>query len=181
MTFEPNATYYAPQPAPKKPNKNKKVAIILGLLVLAILVACAGVVSSSSNSHKSAPGTAVQVAPVQESTSQPGAVTTPAATQKHALSASDLRLTVKTLSKDCYGSAGCNVEYKIVASLSKDAKFQECDVTYEVRGLEDPQTGTLNLHTDGTYEQSGYQGGSTSNSSRKLTVKVTDVDCSVVR
>jgi hypothetical protein len=46
-----------------------------------------------------------------------------------------------------------------------------------VHGLEDTQTGTLNFHSDGTYEQDSYQSGDTSSSRKKLTAKVTDVDC----
>lgn len=93
------------------------------------------------------------------------------------LTASDLKLTVKTTKKDCFGSAGCNVEYQIKASIANGVQPGECDVTYQVNGLEDPQIGTLNVHSDGQYEQDGFQYGQTSSSSKKLTAKITEVDC----
>lgn len=94
------------------------------------------------------------------------------------LTAADIQLTVKTKTKDCFGSAGCNIEYTIKAAIGRDVEAQECEVTYDVHGLEDIQTGTLDFHSDGTYEQDGYQSGETTSSKKKLTAKVTDVDCS---
>lgn len=94
------------------------------------------------------------------------------------LTAADIELTVKIKKKDCFGSAGCNVEYTIKAAIGKDVDPQDCEVTYDVHGLEDTQTGTLDFHTDGTYEQDSFQYGDTTSSKKKLTAKVTDVDCS---
>lgn len=101
--------------------------------------------------------------------------TTGAVTTATSLTAADIRLTVHITKKDCFGSAGCNVEYQIKAAIGVPA--QECKVTYDVHGLEDTQTGTLDFHADGTYEQDSYQAGQTTSSSKKLTAKVTDVEC----
>jgi hypothetical protein len=87
------------------------------------------------------------------------------------MKASDVQLTVK----DCFGSADCLVEWQIKAAIGVDP--QECQVTYEVHGLEDTQINTLDFHADGTYEQDSYQSGETSSGKKKLTAKVTDVEC----
>ncbi len=90
----------------------------------------------------------------------------------------DFRLTVRITKQDCFGSAGCNVEYQIHAALNNAVPAAECDVTYRVGGLDDRQIGTLTTHADGTYDQDSYQAGSTAHEGRKLTATVTAVDCS---
>lgn len=89
----------------------------------------------------------------------------------------DVALSVKTKEKKCFGSAGCNVVYEIKAGWSRDLE-EECEVTYEVKGFEDgAQVGTLTLRPDGKYEQDNYQYGSTTSSSKKLSVQATEVSC----
>ena len=172
--------YPAPPPLPQKPNKRKRTLLIalVAVGVLLLLGLCGGILSGATGStaHHGSLGKAVAPAaqPVATDAPAPAATPTPAA-----LTAADIKLKIKTTTKDCFGSAGCNVEYTIDAAWSPEGG--ECDVTYEVHGLEDAQIGTLNLHADGTYEQDSYQSGQTSSSSRKLSVKVTDVVCNVIR
>lgn len=89
----------------------------------------------------------------------------------------DFTLTTKTLSKECFGSAGCNVTYRIKASWTGSldpAKTYE--VSYEVRGVEDgPAVGTIDVTGD-SYETSDEEIASTTSRSRKLTVVVTGVE-----
>lgn len=95
------------------------------------------------------------------------------------LSAKTLRLTVKITSKQCFGSAGCNLEWQVRAAIQSGTRINgPCDVTYEVHGLTDTQTYSMSVDSDGRYEQDSYQSGQTSSSAKKLTAKVTEVECS---
>jgi hypothetical protein len=89
----------------------------------------------------------------------------------------DFTLTTKTLRKQCFGSAGCNVTYRIKAGWSASldpAKTYE--VSYEVRGVEDgPSLGTIDV-TGGSYETEDEVIASTSGPGKKLTVVVTGVE-----
>lgn len=151
----------------------QKVTLGATLGLIGIICCGAGLTAALSPSKpKGAP-----VATITDTGERVAAATQSAAPKPATLAKADVHLTVKTKTKDCFGSAGCNVEYTITAAWSPDTV--ECDVTYEVHGLQDTQTGTLNLHADGTYEQDSYQFGQTSSSSRKLTAKVVDIDCSI--
>lgn len=99
------------------------------------------------------------------------------------LTASDLKVSVDVRDKECYGSAGCNVQYRIDASVTDDVRKRLAggehayDVRYEVRGFSDgKQIGTMQILPDGTFEQDDFQFGQTRRESSKLTVKVTRVE-----
>jgi hypothetical protein len=168
-----------------EPKKSRKGlwAIAIALLVLALLILCGGIVSIVTDGAKDDASRAVQLvdpaatgvgsAPAVKAKSTPS----PSPTPKLGLSKGDIRLTVKTTDKSCFGSAGCNVEYEIRASISAGVTPGECDVTYEVRGLEDAQIGTLHVTPDGRYTQDSWQSGQTPRSSSKLTAVVTEIEC----
>lgn len=166
--YFPGAGYQAPPPPKKAIPRWLRVAffIALAFCIAGVVAAIATNGSDNNSAGRSTAATATQAA------TQPAA-THPATASK--LAAANFSLTVHTTSKDCFGSAGCNVDYEIKATLSAPAA--ECSITYDVLGLEDTQTGTLQLHADGTYDQDSYQSGQTSTSSKKLTAKVTEVDC----
>lgn len=181
-----NPPYNYPAPAPQ-PRKHRAAfwTIGIGLFVLAFaLLACAGIVGSFSDGSTDptadhglvaqASGDAPQAAPhAAASRGKPSPTSAPV------LSVRDVTLKVKVTSKQCFGSAGCILEYQVDATVTSVALIKdECDVTYEVGGFKDgAQIHTLTMRDDGTYEQDGYQSGDTSGSSKKLTAKVTDVVC----
>jgi hypothetical protein len=106
---------------------------------------------------------------------QPPAAVTGAGT----LTTRDVKLTVKTTSKQCFGSAGCSVDWTIVPAVDT-AKLGDRDVliTYEVRGVEDgPQIGSFTLGADGSYSSDEVKGfGQTKSKSAKLTAVATAVE-----
>jgi hypothetical protein len=63
----------------------------------------------------------------------------------------DFELKVKTLSKHCFGSAGCNVTFRVslgyrgVLGLDPDKTYE---ITYEIRGGEDAMIGTVEATGD---------------------------------
>jgi hypothetical protein len=92
----------------------------------------------------------------------------------------DFILTVKNTSKQCFGSAGCNIEYRVKVALRDGIELdpdKSYDVTFDVRGGEDgPVTGTFTVEDGGYsgYDLDGFL--STSSSGKKLTAKATDVE-----
>lgn len=182
----PQPPMYPTPPQPPRRRRGLLIALISVAAVLGLCVIGGVIVGLTQQGAKPATGKTA-AAPLPQDACGGGicdATTTPVAdvpTQAAAtvpLTASDIELTVKIKKKDCFGSAGCNVEYTIKAAIGKDVDPQECEVTYDVHGLEDTQTGTLDFHADGTYEQDSFQYGDTTSSSKKLTAKITDVDCS---
>lgn len=91
--------------------------------------------------------------------------------------AADFKLTVKVLEKKCFGSAGCNVTYRVVVAQANAKTFdpsKEYEVTYEVKGIEDSAVNTLKI-TGGQYSTDEKEFGSTKSSSIKLSAVITDI------
>jgi hypothetical protein len=92
--------------------------------------------------------------------------------------ARDFTLTVKTLEKTCFGSAGCNITYRIEVGYNGPTldPSNTYEVVYEVRGGEDgPQINTLTVEGDQSSVDS-EESISTSSASKKLTAVATSVD-----
>lgn len=91
--------------------------------------------------------------------------------------AADFKVTVKILEKQCFGSAGCNITYRISpdylgAPLDPSVTWL---VTYEVSGVEDgPQVNTFEVTGDEA-SFDAEETASTGSSKAKLTVKVTEI------
>jgi hypothetical protein len=97
----------------------------------------------------------------------------------HKPTASDFKVSIKILSKQCFGSAGCNIEYRPrisgVATLPGEGTVE---VSYKITGGEGPIQGTftITLGEDPTVEGQDEESTSTSSSSAKLKIKITDVE-----
>jgi hypothetical protein len=148
--------------------------IAIAIFALAVLIACGGIVSAIAGSGDAAGRNAVQLA---EPASGGASTPKPSPKPKLGLTTKTIKLTVKTTEKACFGSAGCNVQYEIRAAIATGTTPGDCEVTYEVRGLDDPQIGTLRVMPNGRYTQDSYQSGQTPRSSSKLTAVVTDIEC----
>jgi len=178
---QPAPTPYFNAPPPKPPKKNR-AGCLIGAVIFFLLAMCflgvAIVTTSSSSDDKGLPSLTTSVAaqgvtPTAEPASTGGVATS------RALRKTDLSLSVKVTEKQCFGSAGCNVQFQIKATLlTTDDIEGPCEVIYEVKGLEDPQTNTLTVNDSENFEQDGFQFGQTSSSKAKLTARVTEVDCS---
>lgn len=176
---------YGNAQAPKPPRKNKGLVIALVFLVSAVLLlCCAGVVSSVAGRNGRAVGTSLTIPEASADPTFAGEPAASTATPKVAparprtLAASDVSLKVRTKGKTCFGSAGCNVEFSIDATVSPDVSISEpCEVTYSVKGLEDAFEATLTIVDNERYRQDSWQFGSTTSSGKKLTAKVTEVRC----
>jgi hypothetical protein len=110
--------------------------------------------------------------------SRPASVTTTeAATSYPTPKPGDFTLTVKILGKQCFGSAGCNLTFRVEAGWDGDYDPDKTyEVVYEVRGGEDsPQVNTMTVTGD-SYERPQEETVSTSSAKRKLTAAVTSVE-----
>lgn len=108
--------------------------------------------------------------------------TTPAAlppSKAPTLTPKDITLKVKILSKHCFGSAGCNLEFRITEVSVDPAKIDKSttyEITYTYKGLEDPVENTFTLYGDGRYEVQETEFGSAKRKSDTVTAVVTGVE-----
>jgi hypothetical protein len=131
--------------------------------------------TNKTASGKPAASTAPTTAPepvVEETTPAPPPESTYGTPTK-----TDFKLTAKVLSKKCFGSAGCNLTYRIIISYTGPDldPSKSYEVLYEVRGGEDgPATNTFTV-TGGESSVDEKEFVSTKKTSSKLTAVVTDV------
>lgn len=153
-------------PGKKKPRKALAFALVgVGaLIVLIAVIAAVGGAGKDTNAAKLAGGGATATPPASSSSSTSD--DSPAAAVPKT---SDFKVGVKVRSKQCFGSAGCNITYRIAVSYSGSHLDQSYDVTYEVRGDESgPQTDTFTIDPDGTVT---YNEGVASTKSRGVVLK----------
>lgn len=92
------------------------------------------------------------------------------------LTKAEVKLTIKVVDKECFGSAGCNVGYRVRAAWPTRTLNGTYEITYRVVGPEDGAAiGTITVQPDGTYT-GGDEYASVPRSSTKLTVTVTEVE-----
>jgi hypothetical protein len=151
--------------------RNPIVTGVAGLLVGLVI----GVSGASTPTDEAGPNGVT--APVEDSpTPSPSPVPEPAGLQ---LTKDNLKLDLQILSKENFGSAGSNIEYRVVPTLLASTNELDAEgvweVTYEVLGAEDgPIIGTFKVWGTGDYEvPEGL--ASTPSVSTKLRVKVTAV------
>lgn len=178
-SFQQPPPPWAPQP-PKK--KNRALPWILGIvggivglcMILGVIGAIAGGDSTKTNGSGK-PLTTATTAAEDAATEAAPAATTPKSSQKP--KAADFKLTAKVTKKDCFGSAGCNVEFRVACTYSGPPLDDSTTwlVTYEINGVDDaPEVGSLELTGD-TFSSEEESVGTPSSKS-KITLKVTDVE-----
>ena len=177
---DPGQPEFRGEPKPKKPHTTRNLVLVgAGAFVLGLVIGSAGSGTGATDSAGSAP-TVTVTAP--DTGPSPDPVVTP--TNKPAPppkaiapTVKDFKLTVKTLTKQCFGSAGCNVTFRVATSYTGPAldPSKTYEVLYQVRGGEDgPIANKLTVEgTTVTFDEEEMV--STSKSSAKLTAVVTDV------
>ncbi|WP_091178192.1 hypothetical protein [Microlunatus flavus] len=182
---------YQPQPATPKTTNPKRFGIfalggagLAGVLIGAIVV---GAASGGSKDEAAAPAPAPTVtvtttapaAPVAATPSDDPTTDDTSDSTTYEPKKSDFKLGVKTLSKECFGSAGCNVSFRIKPSYvgSQDLPTSgEIEVTYKITGLQDPVENTFTVDGEGTITYTKEEDGQTQSKGDKLGAKVTDVE-----
>jgi hypothetical protein len=170
------------QPAPYAPPAKKKRRWVPffaypAVLVLGVILGSSGGGSSTAPSaSKPGPTTTVTAkatpdVPVAAETTEPP----PPADVKP--TKANFKLTVKVLGKQCFGSAGCNVTYRILIDYTGPDldPSKTYEVVYEVRGGDDGTSTNSFTVTGGESSVDSEETASTKNKSAKLTAVVTDV------
>ncbi|WP_159769369.1 hypothetical protein [Streptomyces sp. HM190] len=164
-----------PEPKPK----NHTNAIIIGAaaaIIATIITTGIVVVQATNDDSKPAAASSASSAPDED-------VAEPAAEESEptyaALTPSDFTMELRTTERQCFGSAGCNVTVEPVLSyvgewngVDPDAVYS---ITYEIRGDKSGpviETAELSDETSLSYTPTSI---STVSSSKKVSVKITDV------
>lgn len=179
-------------PPPPTPSKHTARNVVLpALLVLAALLIAGAITGIIASQPRVATTTSTGdvVTPVEEhgvpatpdvcgfledlcATTEP-AVPAVSVTPK----AADIKLTAKITDKQCFGSAGCLITFKVnMAYSGPDLSTDDTwEVTYEVTGIKDgPMIGSFDITGD-TYDVNEVNVDTTS-SKKKISIKVTGVD-----
>ncbi|MGA4727696.1 hypothetical protein ACPB67_09785 [Micromonospora taraxaci] len=178
----------SPQPVVRKRSQVRWVIAGAAVLVLLLCFGGCGVLLATTNGEespdqgKAAPTAASQSRPSTSAPTSAAAPTTaPATTPPPAPvydtpTKGDFKLKVKTLRKQCFGSAGCNITYRIDVTYTGDGldPSSTYEVTYEVKGAEDPVINTFEVTGDSASVQQ-EETASTKRSGDKLTAVTTDV------
>lgn len=159
----------------KRPIWKRTWFIVTAALVVMLLLfsGCVAVVSGALNeaSKELSPADTPKETAGTPATTTPttGASATDVPTDRYdAPRVAHFRLTVKTLSKECFGSAGCNVSFRVEAGWEETYNpDKEYELTYKILGGEDAKIETMRIRGD-EYERVTEDFISTRTSSSKL-------------
>lgn len=171
-----------PMPPQASPRRTHRGSVIAAAVALVVGIGIGYGIGNSSSGNTGTHQAAQSHAPTISATTPnfPATYSAPAPVQ-HAkpirVRAADFVIKLRIKSKQCFGSAGCNLTFQIdpkyngLADLSKGS----WDVTYVVRGGEDgPQINTFTIR-NGRASFDSVEDISTSWSGAKLTAKATSV------
>ncbi|MFG2054202.1 hypothetical protein ACGFI9_09230 [Micromonospora sp. NPDC048930] len=173
-------------PQPVAPRKKPLIGWIVAGVVLVLLLCFGGcgallaTANSGDKPEKGAAATSTAPTPPATTSAPTTAVAAPATTEPplsyDAPTKNDFKLRVKILSKECFGSAGCNVTYRINVTYTGTGldPSKTYEVTYQVKGAEDPIINTFEVTGDSASVQEEEM-ASTRRSGDKLTAVVTEV------
>ncbi|WFE53603.1 hypothetical protein [Micromonospora sp. WMMD1155] len=178
----------SPEPVTRKKSQVRWIIAGAAVLVLLLCFGGCGVLLATTNGAESPDqGKAPSATASQSRSSTSGPTSAAAPTTAPATTAppapvydtptkGDFTLKVKTLRKQCFGSAGCNITYRIDVTYTGDGldPSSTYEVTYEVKGAEDPIINTFEVTGDSASVQQ-EETASTKRSGDKLTAVVTDV------
>lgn len=174
-------TYPAPDFSPlagtTQPKRKRRWPWIL--LAAGLFLLCGGILSAAAIT--TTPPTATpgfgEVVETPETTPNP--VGTPSSWR---LQPSDLELKIDVRDKECFGSAGCNIEFRLDGGVTDAVRARlasgdrSYEVRYEVSGFTDgKQVGTLEIAPDSSFVQDSFQFGQTPREGTKLKVRVIEV------
>jgi len=162
-----------PVEQPRKVNRKGRTALIVAAAVS--VLACSGltfIVVKSVADGVAAVAPTGRPAAVVGSTGGPA----PAAPDEpSAPAASRFTLDVEITDRECFGTAGCHVTFRVVPGWSGDLGDTPWLITYELSGVEDgPMVGSIEV-VGTTYVDDGEEFAMTPSSKAKLRAKVVRV------
>lgn len=161
-------------PAPPQKRARWPLAVIAGLAALVV----AGGVAFVALAGSGAPPATAQASPSPSWSSVFGSnPTRAAAAPVYTPTPKDFELAIKVIEKKCFGSAGCNVTFRIeltYTGLTLDPS-STYEVVYRVDGAEDTYINSLRV-TGASYSHDDEERVSVKSSKSVLTAVVTDVN-----
>jgi hypothetical protein len=171
----------APQPPPPIPPPVKRkrfgwLALILTAVVALLLGSAIGSLGNPDTPTTATPSVATATDSPATPADEPEPE--PTATTGYEPRKADFVVKVKITDKQCFGSAGCLVDYKITPQYAGSQPLPKTgviEVTYEITGDEDPIVGSFTVE-DGQVDYDKEGSMSTPRSSTKVKATVTDVE-----
>jgi hypothetical protein len=161
--------------APPPTKKRGPLPWLVGALVVAVLGMGGLIVALATAGGDDAGGSAAP--PSAAAPTVAAEPTTAAAAAKKAPEASDFKLVAKVLDKKCFGSAGCNVKFRLDLTYLGPALDPATTwlVIFDINGIEDaPQIGSTEVVGDEYRRVEELV--QTASSKSKITLKVTSVE-----
>lgn len=177
LTPPPMPDYLPPAPEPPAPKKSRTNLVIIGSAVAVIAaVVATGLVVVQSKDDGSKPAAAASATTSTPVTKAEAPDPTPSYDE---VTADSFTIKLKTTSRQCFGSAGCNLTVEPDLTYLADSESIDPDavyeITYEIHGDESGpviETAELSDQTSLNYTPSTISTGS---ASTKVSVKITDV------
>lgn len=174
--YNPHQPPQPPPPQPQRPLKKGFSGLVVALaLVGGLAVGCIGGVGISSAGSSGKPSATTANPPAagsepapEQTTAEPAADYTP--------KPSDFSIKIKTVKQECFGSAGCNVTFRIDPTYNGPAfaSDKSFTVSYKITGGEDPKISSFTVDGDQMHYDSEEM-ISTPSSSTVLKAKATQV------
>jgi hypothetical protein len=161
-----------PPPTPPRKNNSNLVtwlACTAGVVVVAVIVLAISLNTGSAPTSRTAT-TSCTTALCEQVGNQPP---TPAATTTTTQAPipptpTSFTLTVTILTQECFGSAGCDLTYRVTPQYTGPPTSGQWTITYTVAGTEDPTVGSFTYDAD-----TGQAMINTQNAAQTKTSKVT--------
>jgi hypothetical protein len=171
----PQPTGIVSPPPVKKPKRFGWPTVIITAAVALVLGAMLGGASDTS----STPGPTATV--TKTTTVAPSEPTEdPTDTSSFHTTKSDWNATLKITDKQCFGSAGCNVDVRVKIGYYGDSSLipedATIELTYKIRGASDGAVIGSTTVTNQTEYDVNTESVETRSSSSKLSVEITDVE-----
>lgn len=183
----PAPPWGAPPPPPAAKPRRKLWPWLLGgaAVFLLLLGGCGALLASIADEAAKTPAPGSRSTPLATAEATPSETadgiqetTPPPPEPAYTPTAKDFRIAVKVVSRQCFGSAGCLVSYRVAPTyvgkhpLSESVEYE---VTYEVRGVDDgPAVNTFTV-TGGESSVQSEETAQTPSSTTKLSAVATDV------
>ncbi len=181
MSEPPSMTWQQPPTNNSWIKRNKKLKLVIAaVILLSILISAVGAILGDSGDT----ATTAQPTPTTTTlgpTPLPAWETAATLTERSVnIDKSDIELRIKILSKECHGSAGCDITYRVVVDRADTdgwPKTGDVTVTYQVTGPEHgPEGGSIWIVLNESYDEPWEAVTTTRSRSVELTAKVTDVE-----